>query len=86
MILHITDHAVLRYLERVHGVDIGAVRERIGAAVDTAAGAAERLGVARYAVKRPEASYIVLNRTVVTVICPRHAVISLGTEKASDDV
>ncbi|MCB1395930.1 MAG: hypothetical protein KDJ98_08150 [Rhodobacteraceae bacterium] len=34
---HVTDHAVLRYLERVAGVDIEAIRCRIGRAVDRAA-------------------------------------------------
>jgi hypothetical protein len=29
----VTDHAVLRYLQRVHGVDVELVRETIGAAV-----------------------------------------------------
>lgn len=33
---HVSDHAVLRYLERVHGVDVGAARQELGALVDTA--------------------------------------------------
>lgn len=32
----VTDHAVIRYLERVEGVDIDAVRRVIGHKVDTA--------------------------------------------------
>lgn len=32
-ILHITDHAVIRYLERVRGVDIEAVRREIRAKI-----------------------------------------------------
>lgn len=32
----VTDHAVLRYLERVEGIDIEAVRRRIGKTVDLA--------------------------------------------------
>lgn len=34
--VHVTDHAVLRYLERAQGVDIEAVRTEIGRAVDVA--------------------------------------------------
>ncbi len=34
--VHVTDHAVLRYLERVHGVDMEGLRRRIGKTVDTA--------------------------------------------------
>ena len=33
---HVTDHAVLRYLERVAGMDIEALRRRIGHAVEGA--------------------------------------------------
>jgi len=33
---HVTDHAVLRYLERVAGMDIEELRRRIGHAVETA--------------------------------------------------
>lgn len=31
--IHVTDHAVLRYVERVHGVDLAAVRRTIRRAV-----------------------------------------------------
>lgn len=39
---HVTDHAVLRYLERVQGIDVEAVRNDLGCRVDAAvqAGAA----------------------------------------------
>lgn len=33
---HVTDHAVVRYLERVHGVDVEGLRRRIGRRVDLA--------------------------------------------------
>lgn len=33
---HVTDHAVLHYLERVHGIDIDAVREEVCQVVDKA--------------------------------------------------
>lgn len=33
-IVHVTDHAVLRYLERVVGFDIEAIRREIGKKVD----------------------------------------------------
>lgn len=36
---HVTDHAVLRYLERVRGLDIEALRREIGARVDRACAA-----------------------------------------------
>lgn len=33
---HVSDHAVLRYLQRVHGVDIEGLRRRIGRVADLA--------------------------------------------------
>ena len=33
---HVTDHALLRYLERVKGVDVDAVRNELGHVVDKA--------------------------------------------------
>jgi hypothetical protein len=33
---HVTDHAVLRHLERVHGVDVEGVRRDLGFKVDAA--------------------------------------------------
>lgn len=60
-VAHVTDHAVLRYLERAKGIDIEAVRAELGHAVDKAiemgAGAAIVDGV----------KYVLRDRCVVTV-------------------
>lgn len=57
---HVTDHAVLRYLERVKGIDIDAVRDELGRVVDRAielgAGAAIVDGV----------KYVLNDKTIVT--------------------
>lgn len=57
---HVTDHAVLRYLQRVKGIDIDAVRDELGRVVDKAiemgAGAAVVDGV----------KYVLNDRTIVT--------------------
>ena len=57
---HVTDHAVLRYLERVKGLDIDAIRLELGHVVDRAielgAGAAVVDGV----------KYVLNEKTVVT--------------------
>jgi hypothetical protein len=34
--IYVTDHALVRYLERVHGVDVEGLRNRIGRSVHTA--------------------------------------------------
>lgn len=35
-LVHVTDHAVLRHLERVRGIDVEAVRRELGFKVDAA--------------------------------------------------
>ncbi len=35
--IHVTDHAVLRYLERAHGLDVDAVRRHLAGRVKTGA-------------------------------------------------
>lgn len=35
---HVTDHAVLRYLERVKGIDVDEIRNELGRVVDKAVG------------------------------------------------
>lgn len=64
---HVTDHAVLRYLERVKGIDIDAVRNELGQVVDTAvrmgAGAAVVDGI----------KYVLNERTIVTCTAVKEA-------------
>lgn len=64
--VHVTDHAVLRYLERACGVDIEAVRAEIARAV--------RRGVATGAcgVRRDGLNFRLAGATVVTV-APVHS-------------
>ena len=59
--IHVSDHAVLRYLERVHGVDLRAVRRAIAREVAN--------GVEREAcgVIRAGLTYKLAGATVVTV-------------------
>lgn len=60
-VAHVTDHAVLRYLERAKGIDIDAIRVELGHIVDKAiemgAGAAVVDGV----------KYCLNDKTIVTV-------------------
>ncbi|WP_048646584.1 hypothetical protein [Nitratireductor soli] len=58
--LHVTDHAVLRYLERAHGLDVEAVRRHLAGRV--AAGA--RLGAAAVTIENVK---LVLRRNGVEV-------------------
>ena len=61
-IVHVTDHAVVRYLERVHGVDIEGLRRRIGRRVDRGVA----LGAGR--VKADGVQYCLSGKTVTTVV------------------
>lgn len=60
-IVHVTDHAVLRYLERAHGVDVEGLRKRIGRTVDNG------VNLGANGVKFCGLSYVLAGRTVVTI-------------------
>lgn len=66
--IHISDHALIRYLERVHGVDIDAFRDALRAEVSDAAIAAGSAIGGSYAVKRGRHTYICQGQTVITVV------------------
>jgi len=63
----VTDHAVLRYLERVWGVDVAALRSRIAAE----AGTGIRLGAA--AVRRGRVRYVLSQNGIVVTVTPASA-------------
>jgi len=63
-IIHVTDHAILRFLERAHGLDVELVRRHLaGKAVN-----AVRLGA--IAVTVENVKLVVREATVVTVLQP----------------
>jgi hypothetical protein len=71
MSLNITDHAVLRYIERVHGVDVELLREELRAMALRGAAAADRIGAAKYTIVCERMRLRVVGNNVVTVISPR---------------
>jgi len=69
--LHVTDHAVLRYIERIHGVDVEALRgELLGRAL-RAHEAAERIGGGSYVINSDGLRMRVVGQSVVTVLTPK---------------
>lgn len=76
--IHVTDHAVLRYLERVHGVDVKAFKDALRAEVSEAAIAAGAAIGGPYAVKSGRHTYIYEGQTVVTVVPRCAATTSIG--------
>lgn len=72
--IYVTDHAVVRYLERVENHDIDLVRAVIQDRVDRAATASRSIGLETYAVIAPEGIYQIVEGSVVTVLGPSHPV------------
>jgi hypothetical protein len=66
--IRVSDHALLRYLERYVGLDIEAVRIDLESAFARAHGASMSLGVADYAIRSDGHTFIVRDGTVTTVI------------------
>ncbi|MRN67840.1 hypothetical protein [Brucella sp. 10RB9213] len=60
--VHVTDHAVLRYLEREHGLDVGAVRNHIAGL------AATGVQLEAISVKVERVKLLLCGETVVTVL------------------
>lgn len=61
-IAHVTDHAVLRHLERTHGIDVEAIRAELGHRVDAAVKAGAAATVAE------GIRYVLLENTLVSCV------------------
>jgi len=72
MILAVSDHALVRFLERAGGLDVEDLRERLTISLARAAEAAAALGAVDFTVKADGLSYLVCGGVVVTVL-PEHA-------------
>ena len=62
--INISDHAIVRYLERVHGIDMDAVRAEMMPS-KAALAAARRFGLCK--IKKPNCKLVIANNTIVTV-------------------
>lgn len=65
--LHVTDHAVLRYIERIHGVDVEALREELRQKALRAHDAAQAIGGGEYKIKCGDVHLRVVGSNVVTI-------------------
>lgn len=63
-----SDHALLRFLERVGGMDIETVRAAIAASLERAAIAAESIGITDHVIVADDMMYLVREGVVVTVL------------------
>ncbi|MGO8738600.1 hypothetical protein [Rhodoblastus sp.] len=78
MILKITDHAMVRFYERVAGLPVERLRAALAADLARAARAAGQIGASHYAVKRDGVTFVVDNGVVLTVLAPEMKAVSLA--------
>lgn len=68
MTVRVSDHALIRFLERAAGLDVEALRLTIGASLGRSIEAAGKLGVSDITVVADGLIYVVRNGTVVTIM------------------
>lgn len=66
--LQVSDYALLRFLERVGGMDVEGVREQIAGSLQRAHDAARSLGGGDHLIVADGHSYVVRGTTVTTVV------------------
>ena len=64
----VSDHAVLRFLEREGGLDVEAVRRAMAASIARAVAVADKLDGASYKVVTTGVTFVVEGGVVVTVV------------------
>lgn len=73
MTFGVSDHALLRFLERAGGLGIEDLRARLAGSLARAHEAAESIGASDYVIKADGLLYVVKGDTVVTVLEERSA-------------
>ncbi|MBW7968155.1 hypothetical protein [Bradyrhizobium sp. BR 10289] len=68
--LRVCDHALLRFIERVGGLDVEGLRRHLAESLNRAAGAAEQLGQRDMTIAADGFHYVVVKGVVVTVLTP----------------
>ncbi len=66
--MEVTDHAVLRHLERVKGIDVEGIRRHIKKSLDmpSVRKVVDFAGDTKFKIKTNEATYCIKDRTVIT--------------------
>lgn len=67
----VTDHAVLRYLQRAHGVDVEAIRRDLGRRVDTAVGRMAFDGPIDCSAAHLDGMTVIIRRGVIVTVLER---------------
>jgi hypothetical protein len=66
--VRISDHALVRWLERTGALEIEALREQLARSLDRAGEAADALGGGDYLIVADGLTYVVKNAVLVTVL------------------
>lgn len=65
--VRVSDHALLRFMERVGGLDVETLRGAVATSISRATAVADHLGAREYTIVVDGFAYIVRNGTVATV-------------------
>lgn len=68
MSVHVTDHALVRFLERAGGLDVESLRASLGASLARAGKAAKAIGADEFTVKVDGLLYVIERGVVVTIL------------------
>lgn len=68
--IHISDHALVRFLERSGALDVEAVRRALAASLERANRAAQRVGIDDYEIVADGLRYVVRQGILTTVTPP----------------
>jgi hypothetical protein len=66
--VHVCDHALLRFIERVGGLDVEAMRRHLSESLDRAVVAAEAIGCREIVVVADDNKYVIVKGRVITVL------------------
>ena len=66
--IHVTDHALVRFLERSGALDVEQLRAMISSSLERGRRAAERAGIADYTITVDGLKYIVVDGDLITVL------------------
>lgn len=66
--IRVTDHALLRWLERTGALDVEGIRSMLGQSLERAHSAGSELGVREYLILADELLYVVRGGALITVI------------------
>ena len=68
MIVNVSDHALVRFLERAGGLDVESLRALLGASLSRAGRTAKAIGAGEFAVVADGLVYVIERGVVVTVL------------------